>query len=91
MHTKIQHTLVVTYQHSIISDSSHQFENDIAQCQSEVSDKWVIRHVTNLKTTGKYKNILAYTYDTDVLMPLISSFHLFSSTSIDLIANLVLE
>ena len=47
MHTKIQHTLVVTYEHSIISDYSYQFENDIAQCQSEVSDKWVIRHVTN--------------------------------------------
>ena len=87
MNTKIQHTLVVTYEHSIISDSSYQFENDIAQCQSEVSDKWVIRHVTNLKTTSKYKNILAYTYDTDVLMPLISSFHLFSSTSIDLVCQ----
>ena len=88
MHTNIQQILVVTYEHSIISsDPGIQFENDIAQCQSEEADQRVIRHVINLKTTGKYKNILACTYDTDVLMLLISSFHHFSSTSIDLVCQ----
>ena len=69
MHTNIQQILVVTYEHSIISsDPGVQFENDIAQCQSEEADQRVIRHVINLKTTSKYKNILACTYHTDVLM-----------------------
>ena len=89
MHTNPQQILVVTYEHSIISsDPSLQFENDIAQCQSEEADQRVIRHVLNLKTTSKYKNILACTYDTDVLMLLISYSHLFSSNSIDLICQL---
>ena len=88
MHTNPQQILVVTYEHSIISsDPSLQFENDIAQCQSEEADQRVIRHVLNLKATSKYKNILACTYDTDVLMLLISYSHLFSSTSIDLICQ----
>ena len=88
MHTNPQQILVVTYEHSIISSNpSLQFENDIAQCQSEEADQRVIRHVLNLKATSKYKNILACTYDTDVLMLLISYSHLFSSTSIDLICQ----